>query len=107
MKPNQTVDRIERAAWKAGQAPAPFAGEADWMDGVMLAIRRLGPLQAQPSGRLDGTARILPWVAAIAACLAIVIGGYMLGNMHTDTVMAGLLLDDPAGLTVNMVLAEM
>lgn len=107
MKINKTIKHIERAVWGAWQAPSFFVGGPDWMDGVMLAIRRLGPLKAQPSDRTQGIAAILPWAATIAACLAIGIGGYMLDNIHTDTVMAGLFWDDPAGLTFNIGLAEM
>ncbi|MFA5044043.1 MAG: hypothetical protein WC381_04715 [Kiritimatiellia bacterium] len=108
MKPNKTVDRIERALWNAGRSSAPFAGSADWQDGVMAAIRRIGPLEAKSPVRLYEPAVVWPWAAAVAACLAIVIAGYALSGMNTDAVMAGLFWDDPAGLTVNnMILAEM
>jgi hypothetical protein len=50
---------------------------------------------------------VWPWAAAIAACLVIGICGYALSDMHTDAIMAGLFLDDPAGLTVNTMLVEM
>ncbi len=113
MKPNKTVERIERALWNAGRSSAPFAGGlvitggADWSDGVMAEIRRIGPLAAPSPARVHESATVWPWATAIAACLMIAIAGYALSNMHTDAVMAGLFLDDPAGLTVNMMLAEM
>ena len=119
MKPNKTVDRIERALRHAGRASEPFAGGpvitggpaitggADWQDGVMAAIRRIGPLAAPSPGRVYESATVWSWATAVAACLVIGIAGYALSDMHTDAVMAGLFLDDPAGLTVNMMLVEM
>ena len=107
MKPNKTMERIERALWNAGRVSESFVGSSDWPDGVMAEIRRIGPLEAQSSGRVYEDATAWSWAAAVAACLVIGIAGYALGNMHTDAVMAGLFLDDPAGLTVNMMLVDM
>ena len=72
-----------------------------------MAIRQIGPLEAKSPGRVYEPAPVWPWVAAIAACMVIGIAGYALSDMHTDAVMARLFLDDPAGLTVNMMLVEM
>ena len=113
MKPNKTVDRIERALWNAGRSSEPFAGGPvitggpAWHDGVMLAIRQIVPLEAKSPGRIYEPATVWPWAAAIAACLVIGIAGYAISDMHTEAVMAGLFLDDPAGLTGNMMLVEM
>jgi len=113
MKPNKTVDRIERALWNAGRPSAPFAGGPvitggpDWQDGVMVEIRRIGPLMAQPSDRDGESVTLWSWAAAIAACLAIGIGWYAFNDLNTDAVLAGLLQDDPIDLTFNMLLAEM
>ena len=113
MKTNRIVDRIERALWHAGRSFEPFAGGpvitggSDWQDGVMAAIRRIGPLEGEAYDRIYSPATVWPWAAAIAACLVIGVVGYALSDMHTDAVMAGLFLDDPAGLTVNMMPAEM
>ena len=73
----------------------------------MAEIRRIGPLEVKSPGGVYEPATVWSWAAAIAACLVIGIAGYALGDMHTDAVMAGLFLDDPAGLTVNMMLVEM
>ena len=113
MKPNKTVDRIERALWHAGRASEPFAGGpvitggADWQDGVMAEIRRIGPLEAPSPGKVYENATAWSWAAAVAACLAIGIGWYAFNDLNTDAALAGLFLDDPAGLTVNMMLVEM
>ncbi len=107
MKTSKIADRIERALWHAGRSPELYAGGPVWYDGVMTAIRQIGPLNREAPDRIYAPATVWPWAAAVAACLAIGITGYALSNMHTDAVMAGLFLDDPAGLTVNMMLVEM
>ena len=107
MKLNKIVERIERALWDAGRPSELFVGSSDWPDGVMAAIRRIGPLAAKSPGRVYEPAAVWSWAAAVAACLAICIAGYALSGMNTDAVMAGLFLDDPAGLTVNTMLVEM
>jgi uncharacterized membrane protein YdfJ with MMPL/SSD domain len=107
MKPDKAVDRIERALWQSGRLSGPFAGGPDWKDGVMAEIRQIGPLETTSSGRVHEPVMVWPWAAAIAACLVIGICGYALSDMHTDAIMAGLFLDDPAGLTVNTMLVEM
>ncbi|MDP2991339.1 MAG: hypothetical protein Q8O57_12340 [Kiritimatiellota bacterium] len=113
MKPNKTVDRIERELWNAGRASDPFAGGsvitggADWQDGVMAAIRQIGLLEAPAPGRVHAPATAWSWAAAVAACLAIGIGWYAFNDLNADTVLAGLFLDDPSGWTVNMMLVEM
>ena len=113
MKPNKAVDRIERALWNAGHSSEPFAGGpvitggADWQDGVMAEIRRIGPLDAKAPGRIYEPATVWSWAAAVAACLVIGIGWYAFNDLNADAVLAELFLDDPAGLTVNMMLVEM
>ncbi|MBU0715181.1 MAG: hypothetical protein KJ964_07485 [Verrucomicrobia bacterium] len=171
MKPNKTVDRIERALWNAGRSSEPLVGGpvitggADWQDGVMAEIRRIGPLEvkhpaalvlhslgdagsrgatcsagvvlatqveflrnpakpetpflpvashraswrrrAKSPGRVYESATVWSWAAAVAACLVIGIGWYAFNDLSADAVLAGLFLDDPAGLTVNMMLVDM
>lgn len=113
MKTNKIVDRIERALWHAGHSSAPFAGGpvitggSAWQDGVMAEIRRIGPLEVQSPGKVYEPATLWPWAVAIAACLVIGIAGYALSDLHTDAVMAGLFLDDPVGLTVNVMLVAL
>jgi len=105
MKPDKNLERIERALWNAGREPAPFTGSPDWQNGVMAAIRRIGPLAAPSSGMVYANA--WSWATALAACLAIGVCWYAFIDLNTDTILEGLLLDDPAGLTVNMLMAEM
>ncbi len=107
MKPNKTVDRIERALWNTGCSPELFIGGASWAEGVMASIHSIGPLALNEPGGLDEPVRAWPWATAIAACLAIGIGLYVFNDLNTDTVLAGMLMDDPAGWTVNMLLSEM
>ncbi|MFH1475905.1 MAG: hypothetical protein ABIH24_00210 [Verrucomicrobiota bacterium] len=107
MKTNRIVDRIERALWNAGRVSEPFTGGSDWQAGVMAEIRRIGPLDAKSPVRVLEYATAWSWAAAVAACLVIGIAGYALCNLHTDAVMAGLFLDDPAGLTVNVMPVEL
>jgi len=101
VKPNKTVDRIERALWNAGRLSEPFAGESDWPDRVMAAIRRIGPLKAKSPGRVYEPATVWPWAAAAAACLVIGVAWHAFNDQNTDAVMVGLFLDDSADSTVN------
>ena len=113
MKPNKTVDRIERALWNAGRSPEPFAGGPvitggpTWQDGVMAEIRRIGPLAAKSPDKVNEPTTVWSWAAAVAACLAIGIGWYAFNDLNADAVLAGLFLDDPTGWTVNLMLVEM
>lgn len=107
MKTNKNVDRIERALWNAGRSSEPFVGGSGWQDGVMAEIRRIGPLAAQLPCKVYEPAPIWSWATAVAACLAIGIGWYMFNDLNADAVMAGLFLDDPAGLSVNTMLVDM
>lgn len=119
MKPNKTVDRIERALWNAGRVSAPFTGGAvitggpvvtggaGWQDGVMAEIRRIGPLETKSPGRIYESAMVWSWAAALAACLAIGIGWYAFNDLNADAVLAGLFMADPSGWSVNVMLAEM
>ena len=107
MKLNNTVNRIERALWNAGNSSEPFAVESGWQDRVMASIRRIGPLKAKPPVRASEPATGWSWAAAVAACLAIVIGWYAFNDLNADTVLVGLFFDDPAGWTDNMMLVEM
>ena len=103
MKLNKTVDRIERALWNAGRFSEIFAGSPDWQDEVMAKIHQIGPLP----GRVHESATAWSWATAVAACLAIGIGWYAFNDLNADAALAGLFLDDPSGLAVNMMLVEM
>ena len=107
MKLNKIVDRIERALWQAGRSAEPYAGGPAWHDEVMLAIRQIGPLGTKSPGRVYEPATVWAWAAAVAACLAIGIGWYAFNDLNTDAALAGLFLDDPAGLAANVMLVEM
>jgi len=107
MKPNKTMERIERALWNAGRVSESFVGSSDWPDGVMAEIRRIGPLAAKSSVRVHAPATVWSWAAAVAACLVVGIGWYAFNDLNADAVLAGLFLDDPTGWTVNLMLVEM
>lgn len=107
MKTNNKTDRIEQALWQAGRSLAPFAGGPDWQNGVMAEILRIGPLPAEESGNIHEPVSVWSWVAAVAACLAIGVAWYAFIDLNADAVLAGLFLDDPAGLSITSMLVEL
>jgi hypothetical protein len=77
MKNQIPANTVERVLWKAaaadaGPAPAPDAG---WRDGVMQAVRQIGPLNAAPVVVRDLDFRVWGWVTAAAAGLVLLLAG--------------------------------
>ncbi|MBI2437284.1 MAG: hypothetical protein HYV36_00510 [Lentisphaerae bacterium] len=126
--PRRSLDRIERELWhsgrsfsalgglpKPGQGSAsggePFVGNSGWQEGVMAEIRALGPLPMAMPHRTPRSAgkkaTLWAWAAAVAACLVIGLAGYAFNNLTADAVIAGLFLDDPAGLIANPLWVEL
>lgn len=115
MKIKKRVDQIEQALWQAGRSFEPLAPSPAWQEEVMAEIRRLGPLKGRAPSPAAGLAprrtyepaTVWAWAATVAACLVIALAGLAFSNLTADQVLAGLFLDDPAGLTARELLIEL